>query len=69
VSEKGERVMMCPDCFGSGKAISATKTHILLGGYVACPTCEGKGVVHCCEGDQACKEVDLQEESNDDLRV
>lgn len=42
--------MICETCMGGGMVLTATGTHILLGGYHPCPDCDGKGTTHCCEG-------------------
>lgn len=42
---RGERVVRCPD--KSGRYEDR---------WLPCPQCQGRGVVHCCEGDRECPE-------------
>lgn len=42
--------MICEMCSGTGRVLPMTNTHLILSWY-PCPGCEGRGVVHCCEGD------------------
>ena len=44
--------MLCHDCQGLGYYTSK------LGMVHWCATCQGQGITHCCEGDQAQPEVE-----------
>ena len=44
--------MICPDCRGSGIA------------YPYCQTCQGFGIIHCCEGERP--SLPLQEDESFD---
>jgi DnaJ-class molecular chaperone len=49
--------MICPACQGKGfilPAFARKKDGAPVGtASTPCPECNGSGVVHCCEGDQA----------------
>ena len=50
--------MMCTDCHGKGghpfyaMHLISNLEQVVIGSHV-CPTCAGRGVIHCCEGDRA----------------
>jgi hypothetical protein len=44
--------MMCPACYGTGyKELRSYPGNELF--PYPCEVCESRGVIHCCEGDQA----------------
>ena len=45
--------MICPSCFGTGYVKLRSHPENEEFDY-PCEQCECRGVVHCCEGDQAC---------------
>ena len=49
--------MRCEVCHGTGRA--------QVEGPLPCPECDGGGIVHCCDGLQACNEPPPRRETND----
>lgn len=68
--------MRCPDCHGTGKKRTEPIEPLLgTGGEMAgwrfafiypCPSCNGNGWAHCCDGDRACETAPPDVSSEDD---
>ena len=58
--------MNCPSCWGRGWepiVIYRSRGEVVgTDGRRPCQECRGTGKVHCCEGDSACNEQDVEDD-------
>lgn len=50
--------MRCQRCQGTGRLVPEFYTQ-----PACCPDCNGSGIEACCEGEQACKEIEGEKDN------